>query len=177
MWKAVTAAIILILALSACGAQDSSMNTGAESMFAKSTRPVERSTEQPADMLQAGETPRATKQPEKQETEQPKKQETQESEQDNTGGTRVGICHLTGSQSNPYVYIQVSQDAVPAHQAHGDILNVSSADACPTTAPAASGTPGAPGNQGKGKGHGGPPEGKGPNGNGNGQGKDKGNGD
>ncbi len=177
MWKAVAAAVVVILALTACGAQDSSLNSSGESMFAKATRPAQWSTEQPAGMLELSETPNATGQPGKSKTEQPKNQDTQETEQGDTGGTKVGICHLTGSQSNPYVYIQVSQDAVPAHQAHGDIINVTSADACPTSVPAASGTPGAPGNPGKGKGHGGPPDGKGPNGHGNGQGKDKGNGD
>src|SRR6478735_2298617 len=36
---------------------------------------------------------------------------------------KVGICHRTGSASNPVVYITVSSNAIPAHQAHGDVIN------------------------------------------------------
>ncbi|MGB8643856.1 MAG: hypothetical protein WCF84_01340 [Anaerolineae bacterium] len=164
MWKAVAVVIVVLLALTACDTQNSSALSGAEPVFAKSTRPAERSTEQPAGTVQPGDKGKATEQPEKAETEGP--------EQDGTPGPKVGICHRTGSQSNPYVYIQVSPNAVPAHQAQGDIVNVTSADACPKTAPAASGTPG---NPGKGKGRGGLPDGKGPHGNDNGQGEDQGN--
>lgn len=35
----------------------------------------------------------------------------------------IGICHRTGSATTPFVYITVDQHAVPAHQAHGDVIN------------------------------------------------------
>jgi hypothetical protein len=35
---------------------------------------------------------------------------------------KVGICHRTGSQSNPFQYISVSVNALDAHIAHGDIV-------------------------------------------------------
>ncbi len=50
------------------------------------------------------------------------------------GRTRVGICHATGSRTNPYVFIRVSQRAVEAHRRHQggrDIIGVESAAQCP----------------------------------------------
>jgi hypothetical protein len=35
---------------------------------------------------------------------------------------KVTICHHTHSQTNPFVTITVSQNAVPAHMRHGDTL-------------------------------------------------------
>jgi len=43
-------------------------------------------------------------------------------------GGKVEICHGSGSASNPYVTIEVSQKAVKAHLRHGDSLG-----ACPGT--------------------------------------------
>jgi hypothetical protein len=48
----------------------------------------------------------------------------------------VGICHVTGSEKNPYVFLQVSANAVPAHRHHEhngrrDIIGVHSAAECP----------------------------------------------
>lgn len=47
---------------------------------------------------------------------------------------KVGICHRTGSTTNPYVYIVVSVNAVNAHRKHGDIIGVASPNDCPKTA-------------------------------------------
>ena len=46
---------------------------------------------------------------------------------------KPGLCHWTGSATNPYVYIRISESAVPAHQAHGDPLCPPD-DACVTYA-------------------------------------------
>jgi hypothetical protein len=46
------------------------------------------------------------------------------------GNGKVGICHRTSSSKNPYVYIVVSVNAVPAHQKHGDLIGVNATD-CP----------------------------------------------
>ncbi len=46
---------------------------------------------------------------------------------------KTTICHHTGSQSNPYVMITVSNRALAAHARHGDIIPAP-AGGCPTAA-------------------------------------------
>jgi hypothetical protein len=46
-------------------------------------------------------------------------------------GDRIGICHRTGSEKNPWRYIEISKNAVEAHRAHGDIIDVGSPAECP----------------------------------------------
>jgi hypothetical protein len=38
--------------------------------------------------------------------------------------TRVGVCHLTGSATNPYRYVEVAASAAASHAAHGDAVDV-----------------------------------------------------
>jgi hypothetical protein len=50
---------------------------------------------------------------------------------------KVGICHATGSKTNPYVYIVVDKHAADAHAKHQDgkdIIGASSAGQCPKPA-------------------------------------------
>jgi hypothetical protein len=62
---------------------------------------------------------------------------------------KIGICHATGSKTNPYVYINVDQHAADAHARHQDgrdIIGVKSAKDCPkgstaTTSPKPSTSP------------------------------------
>ena len=56
---------------------------------------------------------------------------------------RVAVCHRTGSERNPWVQIEISRSALPAHQQHGDIYPVPP-NGCPgpgTPAPTTSATP------------------------------------
>ncbi len=54
---------------------------------------------------------------------------------------KVTICHRTGSVNHPYVTINISRDALPAHAAHGDIIPAP-AGGCPAVAPTGSTRPG-----------------------------------
>ena len=52
--------------------------------------------------------------------------------------SKVTICHHTHSQTNPFVTITVSQNALPAHLGHGDTVGAcSQTAAAATVAPAA----------------------------------------
>jgi hypothetical protein len=50
---------------------------------------------------------------------------------------KTAICHRTRSDTNPYVLIVISNNAIPAHQKHDDPPDIIPAPAtgCPTTAP------------------------------------------
>ncbi len=45
----------------------------------------------------------------------------------------VGVCHQTGSATNPWVFQTIDVDAVDAHLQGGDIIDVSSQSDCPQT--------------------------------------------
>ena len=57
----------------------------------------------------------------------------------NTSG-RVGVCHATGSSSQPFRYMEVEASAVAAHAAHGDRVGVTP-DACAGLSPARAPSP------------------------------------
>lgn len=42
--------------------------------------------------------------------------------------SKVTICHVTGSEKNPFVRVSVDQSAVPAHMDHGDVLQDSNGE-------------------------------------------------
>lgn len=57
---------------------------------------------------------------------------------------KIGICHATGSKTNPYVYINVDKHAADAHSKHQhgrDIIGVKSAKDCPKTTQSPTPTP------------------------------------
>ena len=49
-------------------------------------------------------------------------------------GTKVVVCHHTGSKSHPQVTITISQNALHAHLKHGDTIGPCSTTAPPVTA-------------------------------------------
>lgn len=58
---------------------------------------------------------------------------------------KVGICHATGSSTNPYVFIKVDKHAATAHDTHQndeDIIGASSANDCPKPVRAVTTNPG-----------------------------------
>jgi hypothetical protein len=57
---------------------------------------------------------------------------------------KIGICHATGSKTNPYVYINVDKHAAEAHKKHQDgrdIVGVKSEKDCPKVTKSPSPTP------------------------------------
>jgi hypothetical protein len=69
---------------------------------------------------------------------------------------KVRICHYTHSKKHPWVIINISQNAWPAHQKHGDVL-FPTGTTCPakvTTAAKTHGNSGSNGNNGDNGNHG-----------------------
>jgi hypothetical protein len=59
----------------------------------------------------------------------------------NDGDHKIGICHATGSQTNPYVFIRVDKHATNAHKNHQDgrdVIGANSKADCPKAAVVAS---------------------------------------
>lgn len=55
---------------------------------------------------------------------------------DHHGRDKVGVCHLTGSETNPVVFLWVSERAAGKHESrHGDQIGVDSIDECGATPP------------------------------------------
>jgi hypothetical protein len=64
-----------------------------------------------------------------------KQAERQRSAQPSGSSTgKVTLCHRTGSEKNPWVSITVSENALDAHRAHGDLIGVTSCPAGAATA-------------------------------------------
>lgn len=69
--------------------------------------------------------------------ERPVRAQSQAKEKEKEKDRKVGICHATGSDSNPFVFIVVDEHAVDAHQRHQegrDVIGVSTAADCPAAA-------------------------------------------
>lgn len=54
---------------------------------------------------------------------EPEEEPAEDATGDATPGSKVGICHRTRSARHPFIFIRVSENAIPAHLAHGDRLS------------------------------------------------------